>query len=171
MSVMRRVTMLVAIAAVIVTGSPRVWAEHLRFELTLESVRGKAQSDTDRSMPIMDVKRDEPLVLEVVVTNVYPHKIRKDTTLHYWISRQADDATPRTIDQSAPSRNRDGEATADPKALPLDGHLLVNFKPQGMAGLHQKLRMHDPGTYLVRVQSEHSGSDHEHYSQMILHVH
>jgi hypothetical protein len=179
MSATRRVIVMGAIAAAMGIGSPRAWAMHFRFELTVESRHGKAeaardphdQPDTDRPTPIMDVKHDEPLVVQFVVTCVYPHKIRKNTGVHYWISRQADDATPQTIDKSPPSENRDGEATADVKAVPLDGHFLVNFKPQGMAGLRQKLRLHDPGTYLLRVQSERSGSDHEHFSQMILRVH
>lgn len=177
MSAMRRLAVTGAVAAAMAFGSPRAWAEHFRFELTVESAHGKAdaprdphdEADTDRPMPIMEVKHDEPLVLQFVATCVYPHKIRKDTGVHYWIRRQADDATPQTIDKSAPPKDKNG-TTADVKAVPLDGHFLVNFKPQGMAGLRQKLRLHDPGTYLVRVQSEQSGSDHEHYSQMILHV-
>jgi len=179
MMVMRRVMVTAAAAAAMAIGSPPAWAVHFRIELTVQSTRGAVEAPTDpydrpgtgRPTPVMDVKHGEPLVFQFVMTCLYPHGIRKNTGVHYWIRRQADDVTPQTIDESAPLENKDPEATADDKTLPLDGHFLVSCKLNDKVGLRQKLRLHDPGTYLLRVQSEHSSSDHEHFSQMILHVH
>lgn len=179
MSALQRAVMMGAVAAAMMIGSPRARAEHYLIELSVESPRGTVQAPTDpddepdtyRPTPAAVVQHGEPLVLQFVMTNVYPHETRRDIGVHYWIRRQADDATPETIDTSAPSEDGDGATAADAKELPLDGRFVVNFKPKGMAGLRQKLRLHDPGTYLLRVQSEHSHSDHEHFSQLILHVH
>jgi len=179
MILIRRVMTMAAVAAAMAIGSPRAWAVHFRVELTIESTHGTVEAPTDpddqpdtyRPTPVMDVYQNEPLVFQFVMTCLYPHGMRKNSGVHYWISRQAEGATAQTIDTSAPSENKVGEATVDEKARPLDGHFLVNCKLQDKVGLLQKLRLHDRGTYLVRVQSEHSSSDHEHFSQMILHVH
>ena len=41
----------------------------------------------------------------------------------------------------------------------------MDFKPEtGQVGVRQQFRIEKPGVYLVRVESENSASDHEHFS-------
>ncbi|MBI1367624.1 MAG: hypothetical protein GC162_03105 [Planctomycetes bacterium] len=135
-------------------------AEHFDVRITVEAGSEVKTSYTDphddpnaeNEIPTIDVTHDQTFIFQFTMTNVYPHKIRKDVGVHYSITRQ----------------NNTNNTTADPKIL--DGEFQVNFKPQGMAGLRQKLQIHDPGQYLIFVTSLHSGSDHEHFSKMMLNV-
>ena len=45
----------------------------------------------------------------------------------------------------------------------------MDFKPEtGKVGLRQRISIDKPGTYLVRVESENTDTDHEHFSAIDL---
>ncbi len=45
----------------------------------------------------------------------------------------------------------------------------MDFKPEsGRVGLRQRLHIDQPGAYIVRLESEHSDSDHEHFAALDL---
>jgi hypothetical protein len=44
----------------------------------------------------------------------------------------------------------------------------MDFKPDGRVGLRQRVRIDQPGAYLVRVESVQSDSDHEHFAALDL---
>jgi hypothetical protein len=51
----------------------------------------------------------------------------------------------------------------------LQGKFTMDFKPQtGKLGLRQRIAIDKPGAYLVRVESENSDTDHEHFSAIDL---
>ena len=136
-------------------------AEHFEIELTVQTPREKVTSHSDTSPPPQGLnprptcraKRGEDLVLQFFFTSNFPHGTKKNVGVHYFIQRQH-----RADNQPVEPVVRDV----------LSGKLVMNFKPDGRAGLRQQFRIDTPGTYLVRVESEQSDSDHEHFSALDL---
>jgi hypothetical protein len=44
------------------------------------------------------------------------------------------------------------------------GSFTLNFKPKARVGARVTFKLSKPGVYLLRVQSENTQSDHEHFS-------
>ena len=137
-------------------------AEHYAISLTIESAheRGEAHADTDPppqgvdARPACHVKAREPLTLQFFLSSNFPHGIKKGVTIHYYI---------------APEKAAGVKAPRQPgKPAILEGSFLMDFKPDGRVGLRQQLHIDRPGAYLVRVESEHSDSDHEHFAALDL---
>jgi hypothetical protein len=158
------------------------FAEHFDIVLTVETTVDRQTAVTDpidkpdssNTTPTFTVTHDEPLVLQFFVTNVYPHGVRKNVDVHYWIAPMDGSAsvTRGDVKQHAAAPGAapvliQGDATPDAGAL-LEGRFTLNFKPKGKVGIRQHFRVHQPGRYLIRVQSERSQSDHEHFSQLVL---
>jgi hypothetical protein len=50
------------------------------------------------------------------------------------------------------------------------GTVNMNFKPKCRVGARFNLRIDDPGIYVVRVDTQNTQSDHEHFSAIDLEV-
>jgi len=141
-------------------------AEHFEIQLTVSSAsmteKVTAFADTNtpqrpqglKPRPVCHAKAGEELTLQFFFTSNFPHDSIKNCKVIYFIVPEAkagQDEVPR----------RDTAIT--------QGYFVMDFKPKtGKVGLRQRLKIEKAGTYLVRVESENSDSDHEHFAALDL---
>lgn len=143
------------------SGSAR--AEHFKIELTVKSGQDQqtAHADTDpppqgsNPRPVCHAKRGEELTLQFFFSSNFPHSAIKNVRVCYYI---------------AAIKEAGKRALPDPgKPRLLEGAFDMDFKPDtGKVGLRQRIHIDQPGVYLVRVESQHSDSDHEHFAALDL---
>ena len=152
----------IAIATLVLL-CPAARAEHFKIELTVKSAQdaSTAHADTDpppqglNPRPICHAKRGEDLTLQFFFTSDFPHAAIKDVTVRYYIAPEKEAGK---ADMPEPGKPR-----------LLEGTFTMDFKPvTGRVGLRQHLHIEQPGVYLVRVESQHSDSDHEHFAAIDL---
>ena len=140
----------------------RARAEHFDIDLTIEAGRDRqtAHSDTDppfeghQPRPVVKGKAGESLVLQFFFTSAFPHGVEKGVVVHYYV------APEKAVGQKGrPDFGKD---------VVTEGQFVLDFKPKGKVGLRHRLRIDRPGVYLVRVESDHSDSDHEHFAALDL---
>ena len=152
----------VIMAAFVVISAPAARAEHFTINLSIEAPhdRAEAHSDTDpppqglNPRPVCHARRGDDLTLQFILTSNFPHGTKKDVTIRYFIAPQTQagkKASPQTGKEAV-----------------MEGTFVMDFKPDGRVGVRQRLHIDQPGAYLVRVQSEHSDSDHEHFAALDL---
>jgi len=100
--------------------------------------------------PICKVKVNEPLVLQFILTNAYPHGELKDVTVRYFVVRQ-DKAGQKKLPDLA-------------KGTVTQGSFKLNLKPKARIGARAAFTIREPGMYLLRVDTANTKSDHEHFS-------
>jgi hypothetical protein len=100
--------------------------------------------------PQFKAKAGEPLVLQFILTNTYPHGEKPDVRIRYFVVREA-----KSKQKTVPDL-RDGVVT--------QGRFTLNYKPKCRVGARQSFTIKEPGIYLLRVQTENTDSDHEHFS-------
>jgi hypothetical protein len=106
--------------------------------------------------PLFKVKAGEPLVLQFVLVNTYPHGINKDVTVRYFV---------------APTKApRQKELPDLSEGVVTQGKFLLNFRPKSRVGARVAFTVPKPGIYLLRVETLNTGSDHEHFSAIDLRV-
>ncbi|HVY71123.1 MAG TPA: hypothetical protein VHH73_14420 [Verrucomicrobiae bacterium] len=141
-----------------------VRAEHYEINLTVEAGDQKVEGRVDDyppaggryPRPVLRGKAGQPLTLQFFMTDVNPHEIMKNVTVRFYIVAQ------ESVGQKEPPALKEG--------IVLQGKYTLDFKPQAKVGLRQIFRVPKPGAYLVRVQSENSGSDHEHFAAVDLKI-
>lgn len=149
------------IMLVVLLVAPAARAEHFNITLSVQAPhdRAEAHSDTDpppqglSPRPVCHARASEELTFQFILTSNFPHGTKKGVTIRYFIApqKQAGAKGSPKIDQAV-----------------TEGTFLMDFKPDGRVGIRQRLRIERPGAYLVRVQSEHSDSDHEHFAALDL---
>jgi hypothetical protein len=154
-------TVPLAIALVFCTASA-VRAEHFEIELTVKAAHDQttAHSDTDppsqgvNPRPLCHAKRGEELTLQFMFTSNFPHGTKKSVGVRYYVApeKEAGNKSPPQKDKPAVT----------------EGSFTMDFKPDGRVGLRQRIRIDQPGTYVVRVESVQSDSDHEHFAALDL---
>ncbi len=132
------------------------WGEHFDITLSVAGQGRRVEAHADQTppatghlpRPVFHGRTDELLDLQFLLTDANPHRTYEGLTIHYYLAAQ----------------------TAGPTvAVPLtEGHLQLDLKPDGKLGWRQQLRVPHPGRYLLRVESEHSQSDHEHFAAIDL---
>jgi hypothetical protein len=144
--------------------APLARAEHFIIELTIQGTQDEAvaaHADTDppaqglKPRPICHAKKGQDLVLQFFLTSNFPHNALKAVKVHYFIApeKEAANKSPRDAD----------------KAAVVEGSFVMDFKPEtGRVGLRQRFHIDQAGAYLVRVESEHSDNDHEHFAALDL---
>jgi hypothetical protein len=162
---MRRlpVLSLVALAGLLFVSRPSAArAEHAKIRLTVASKSDTSEAFDDDEPPIggrdkrviAKVKVDEPLSTEFILTNIYPHEIRKDCIVRYYVIRidkVRQKVTPPLKDLK-------------PANIIVQGQVQMNWKPKCQVGALFKFRLHKPGVYRVRVETANTKSDHEHFA-------
>ena len=141
-----------------------IYAEHADIDLRVRSPRDEVRSTADedppaggiKPRPVLAVKAGEPLALQFLFVNTYPHHDLKDVTIRYYVVRT----------------DKIGQKTVPPlkEGVVTQGQVVMNFKVRGNTGARFPLRIHQPGIYLVRVESLNTGGDHEHFSAVDLKV-
>lgn len=148
------------IATTIFAAAGAARAEHFEIQLTLSTAAEKTTSSSDTNTPAQEQgfkprpvchgKVGEEVVLQFFCASNFPHNAIRNVTIRYYIvpEAKAGQADIPSLDQAV-----------------LQGHFTMDFKPDtGKVGLRQRLHIDKPGTYLVRIGSENSDSDHEHFS-------
>lgn len=106
--------------------------------------------------PRFKVKAGEPLVLQFIYDNAYPHGATKDVRIRYFVAR--------------------AEKVGQKMTPPLDdnvvtkGQFQMNFKPKCRVGARVAFTVRAPGVYQLRVDSFNTNSDHEHFAAIDLQV-
>ena len=137
-------------------------AEHAKINLEVTVGRETATAHVDQTppdsgknpRPVVKAKVNEPIRINYLLTNVYPHKTLENVVVHFYVARQ----------------NKVGQ-----KELPdLKGDVVtesafdMDFKPGGKAGQRTTLKIDTPGVYLIRIETRNTQSDHEHFSAIDL---
>jgi hypothetical protein len=140
-------------------------AEHASIELRvmrldpesgLSREEAKAAADQEppaagvHERPLFKVKAGEPLVLQFIYTNAYPHGVTKNVRIRYFLVRA----------------EKAGQKTVPPldENVVTQGQFQMNFKPKGRVGARVAFTVREPGIYLLRVDSFNTNSDHEHFA-------
>jgi hypothetical protein len=106
--------------------------------------------------PLAKVKVGEPLALRFFLTNTYPHGVKKDVTVRYYIVRE-----DKQGQKNVPNL-KNGTVT--------EGQFKMNFKPNCRVGARVVFKITEPGIYLLRVETLNTDSDHEHFSAIDVQV-
>jgi hypothetical protein len=152
--------MVAASLLIIVLTASTLRAEHFEIQLTVSSATEKQTSGSDtysptrmqgfKPRPVCHAKAGEPIVLQFFVSSNFPHDPIKNVTIRYYIVPIA-----KAGQDTVPARD----------SAIIQGHFTMDFKPEtGKVGLREPLKIEKAGTYLVRVDSENSDTDHEHFS-------
>ena len=157
---MRRPLALLAAAAALAATTAR--AEHAKINLDVIAPGGQQTAHVDQTppesgknpRPVLRARAGEPIKVQWVLTNVYPHKTLRDVVVHFYIARQ----------------ERVGQKTLPPLGddVVVETAFDMDFKPGAKAGARTTVRIDQPGVYLVRVETRQTGSDHEHFAAIDL---
>jgi hypothetical protein len=145
-------------------------AEHASISLRVlpatqePGIQDQATATADEEPPVggviprslLKVKAGEPLILQFILTNVYPHGVRKGVIVRYYVVRED------KIGQKTVPDWKKGTVT--------QGQFTMNFKPKCRVGARVAFTVKDPGVYLLRVETANTQSDHEHFSAIDLQV-
>ncbi len=138
-------------------------AEHFEITLTVEGSGAKVEAHADSSPPFEgNIPRPvfrghvgDDIVFQFFMTDVNPHTPLPHVKVRYYV-----------VSQTAASRER---PSADSPPI-VHGEFSLDFKPDSRIGLRQHFRINHPGRYLLRVESDGSHSDHEHFSAIDLRI-
>lgn len=157
--------------ALMLLGTAPVWAEHADIDLRLQAldprtgqVRAEAHAVADHEpplggllpRPLLTVRVEEPLMLQFILTSTYPHGEQKNVTVRYYVVREA---APR---QKELPYLENGFITG--------GSFQLNLKQHGRVGARIRFSLPEPGFYLLRVDTQNTQGDHEHFSAIDLKV-
>jgi hypothetical protein len=151
-----------AVVAVACWFSTAAQAEHAKITLDVIGAHGQQTAFVDQTppasgknpRPVLKVKAGEPIKIQWMLTNVYPHKTLENVVVHFFVARET-----KVGAKELPDLN--GEVVVE-SAFEMD------FKPGAKAGQKSTLRIATPGVYLVRVETRQTNSDHEHFSALDL---
>ena len=104
--------------------------------------------------PVLKVKPNEPVRIQYMLTNVYPHKTLENVVVHFFVVREEKAGQKEIPDLK-------GEVV-------LESAFDMDFKPGGKAGQRTTLKIDEPGAYLIRVETRNTQSDHEHFAAIDL---
>jgi len=139
-------------------------AEHAKINL---DVAGKGSQETafvdqtppdwgKNPRPVVKVKAGEPVKIQYLLTNIYPHKTLENVVVHFYVARQEKAGQKETPNLNA------GEG------LVLETAFEMDFKPGAKAGARATIKVDKPGAYLIRVETKQTQSDHEHFAAIDL---
>ncbi len=157
----RLMTSLVAIAAGCTWISP-ARAEHAKIQLEVSSPREQISAFVDQTPPewgknprqVLKAKTNEPIRIQYILTNVYPHKTLESVVVHFFVVRQ-----------QKPGQKEIPDLKGD---VVMESAFDMDFKPGGKAGQRTTIKIDTPGAYLIRVETRNTQSDHEHFSAIDL---
>ncbi|MDR3638455.1 MAG: hypothetical protein P4L84_31920 [Isosphaeraceae bacterium] len=137
-------------------------AEHAKINLDVAGPKEQRTAYMDQTppasgknpRPVVHAKVNEPIKVQWMFTNVYPHKTLENVVVHFYVARQE-----KVGQKEIPEL---GEDVVQESAFEMD------FKPGAKAGQRNTFKIDAPGAYLVRVESRQTGSDHEHFAAIDL---
>ncbi len=137
-------------------------AEHAKINLDVTGPAGQVSASVDQTppewgknpRPVLKVKVNEPVRINFLLTNVYPHKTLENVVVHFFVAPEK-----KTGQHDLPDLSRE---VLTETAFEMD------FKPGGKAGQRMTIRIDKPGVYLVRAETRNTQSDHEHFAAIDL---
>jgi hypothetical protein len=140
-----------------------VHAEHAKINLEVTVGRETTTAHVDQTppdsgkspRPVVKAKVNEPIKINYLLTNVYPHKTLENVVVHFYVARQ------NKVGQKELPDLKDDVAVTE-SAFDMD------FKPGSKAGQRMTLKIDTPGVYLIRIETRNTQSDHEHFSAIDL---
>jgi hypothetical protein len=137
-------------------------AEHAKIELVVATQRDQVTAHVDQTppewgknpRPVLKARTNEPIRIQFLLTNVYPHKTLENVVVHFFIVRE-----------SKPGQQELPDLKGD---VILESAFEMDFKPGRKAGQRTTARIDAPGAYLVRIETRNTQSDHEHFSAIDL---
>jgi hypothetical protein len=158
---MPRITTVTALAVVLSSGT---WAraEHAKINLEVSTGREIVTAFVDQTppdwgknpRPVLKAKVKEPIRIQVLLTNVYPHKTLENVVVHFYIAKQR-----KVAQKELPDLKGD---------VVIESAFDMDFKPGGKAGQRSTVKIDEPGVYLVRIETRNTQSDHEHFAAIDL---
>jgi hypothetical protein len=158
---MTRLTLAFGLAALTLSSAAR--AEHAKITLDVSAPGAQQQTafvdqtppvSGKNPRPVLKAKAGDPIKVQWMLTNVYPHKTLENVVVHFFIARESKVGTKEAPDLS-------GDVV-------LESAFEMDFKPGAKAGQRNTLRITTPGVYLVRVETKQTQSDHEHFAAIDL---
>jgi hypothetical protein len=151
---------LFSILVLVLAGSTEVRAEHAKITLDVSASGGQQTAFVDQTppasgknpRPVLTVKAGDPIKVQFMLTNVYPHKTLENVVVHFFVARES-----KVGARDLPDLNAEA-------AVVVESAFEMDFKPGAKAGLKNTLRIPEPGVYLVRVETRQTQSDHEHFA-------
>jgi hypothetical protein len=86
----------------------------------------------------------------------YPHGVKKGVTVRYYVVRE----------EKQGQKNVPGPK----KGAVTEGRFKMNFKPNCRVGAQVNFTIKGPGTYLLRIETLNTDSDHEHFAAIDVQV-
>jgi hypothetical protein len=148
------------LGASVMTSAAR--AEHAKINLDVSTGRENVSAFVDQTppewgknpRPVIKATVNQPIRVQYLLTNVYPHKTLENVVVHFFIAPQ----------------NKVGQ-----KELPdVKGDVVmetafdVDLKPGAKAGQRSTVKIDAPGVYLIRIETKNTQSDHEHFAAIDL---
>jgi hypothetical protein len=157
----RLITRLTTISVALMA-APAVQGEHAKINLEVSTGRENVAAYVDQTppewgknpRPVIKARVNEPIRVQCLLTNVYPHKTLANVVVHFFIARQ------RSVGQKELPDVR-GDVVME-TAFDMD------FKPGTKAGQRSTVKIDTPGVYLVRIETRNTQSDHEHFAAIDL---
>lgn len=142
--------------------APWLRAEHAKINLEVAAGGDNVSAHVDQTppewgknpRPVIKAKVNEPIRIQYLLTNVYPHKTLENVVVHFFIARQKKVGQKELPDLK-------GDAVME-TAFDMD------FKPGSKAGQRSTIKIDAPGVYLIRVETRNTQSDHEHFAAIDL---
>jgi hypothetical protein len=155
-------TRLAGAILVLVLAPLRAQAEHAKITLEVAAPGGQQTAYMDQTppewgknpRPVVKARTGDPIKIQVMFINVYPHKTLENAVIHFFVVRQE-----KPGQKEIPALKDD---------VLLETAFDMDLKPGGKAGQRSTLRIDVPGVYLVRVESKNTQSDHEHFAAIDL---
>ncbi len=137
-------------------------AEHAKINLDVSTGRSQETAFVDQTppvsgknpRPVLKARVGEPIKIQWILTNVYPHKTLDNAVVHFYVARQEKVGQKELPDLS-------GEVVIETAAE-------MDLKPGAKTGARTTLKVDKPGVYLVRVETRQTQSDHEHFAAIDL---
>jgi hypothetical protein len=139
-----------------------VRAEHARINLDVATGGNNVSAHVDQTppewgknpRPIIKAKVNEPIRIQYLLTNVYPHKTLENVVVHFFIARQK-----KVGQKELPDLKGD---------VVMETGFDMDFKPGSKAGQRSTVKIDAPGVYLIRIETKNTQSDHEHFAAIDL---
>ncbi len=108
-----------------------------------------------KQRPMIKAKAKDPLVLQFILINTYPHGVNKDVTVRYFVV-----PVPKLNHKPLPALDD----------CVVRGQFQMHFKPKCRVGARVALTIPKAGTYILRVDTLNTASDHEHFAAVDVQV-